>query len=43
MYLGLDADHRRHLEEGLIALVDRAGGSLPLSLCYILVTARAAA
>jgi SAM-dependent methyltransferase len=40
MYLSLDADDRERLEQGLTAVVDQAGGSLPLTLNAVLVTAR---
>jgi ubiquinone/menaquinone biosynthesis C-methylase UbiE len=40
MYLGLDGDHRQRLEQGLTAVVDDAGGSFPLTLYTVLVTAR---
>ena len=42
MYLGLDARDRRRLEQGLAAVIDDAGGSFPVTLCAVLVTARAA-
>jgi ubiquinone/menaquinone biosynthesis C-methylase UbiE len=42
MYLTLDSDDRRRLEEGLTAVVDGSGGSYPLRLFYVLVTAQAA-
>jgi ubiquinone/menaquinone biosynthesis C-methylase UbiE len=42
MYLGLDPDERQRLEHGLAAVVDGAGGSLPVELYSVLVTARAA-
>jgi ubiquinone/menaquinone biosynthesis C-methylase UbiE len=42
MYLGLDAADRQQLEEGLAAVVDEAGGSFPLTMYGVLVTARAA-
>jgi hypothetical protein len=41
MYLTLDSGGRRRLEEGLAALVDGVGGSYPLRLLYVLVTAQA--
>jgi len=41
MYLSLEADRRRRLEQGLVAVVEQAGGSFPLTLCYVLVTASA--
>ena len=40
MYLGLGARDRERLEQGLTAVVDEAGGSLPLTLYAVLVTAR---
>jgi SAM-dependent methyltransferase len=43
MYLGLDPDERQRLERGLTAVVDEAGGSLPVALHAVLVTARVAA
>jgi ubiquinone/menaquinone biosynthesis C-methylase UbiE len=42
MYLGLDPRDRTRLEEGLAAVVEKAGGSYPLTLYALLVTARAA-
>ncbi|HZO62339.1 MAG TPA: class I SAM-dependent methyltransferase [Gaiellaceae bacterium] len=42
MYLGLDASGRRRLEKGLTAVIEDAGGSLPVRLYALLVTARAA-
>ena len=42
MYLGLDARDRRRLEQGLAAVIDDAGGSFPVTLYAVLVTARAA-
>jgi SAM-dependent methyltransferase len=42
MYLGLDADERQRLDHGLAAVVDEAGGSYPLNLYAVLITARAA-
>jgi ubiquinone/menaquinone biosynthesis C-methylase UbiE len=42
MYLGLDSDDRHRLEQGLTAVVDGAGGSFPLTLYAVLVTAHAA-
>lgn len=42
MYLGLDATDRRRLEQGLAAVIDDAGGSFPVTLYAVLVTARAA-
>lgn len=42
MYLGLDASDRQRLEAGLTAVVDEAGGSFPLTMYGVLVTARAA-
>ncbi len=42
MYLGLDARDRKRLEEGLAAVVEEAGGSYPLTLDALLVTARTA-
>jgi hypothetical protein len=42
MYLGLDASDRRRLEQGLAAVIDEAGGSFPVTLYAVLVTARAA-
>jgi ubiquinone/menaquinone biosynthesis C-methylase UbiE len=39
-YLALEPDQRRRLEEGLTAAVDEAGGSYPLTIVYVLVTAR---
>jgi ubiquinone/menaquinone biosynthesis C-methylase UbiE len=42
MYLGLDVHDRKRLEQGLTAVVQDAGGSFPLTLYALLVTARAA-
>jgi SAM-dependent methyltransferase len=42
MYLGLDARDRKRLEDGLAAVVEEAGGSYPLTLYALLVTARTA-
>jgi ubiquinone/menaquinone biosynthesis C-methylase UbiE len=42
MYLGLEAADRKRLEEGLTEVVEKAGGSFPLTLYALLVTARAA-
>ena len=42
MYLGLDASDRLRLEQGLAAVIDGAGGSFPVTLYAVLVTARAA-
>jgi ubiquinone/menaquinone biosynthesis C-methylase UbiE len=42
MYLGLDAADRTRLEQGLAAVVEEAGGSYPVTLHALLVTARAA-
>ncbi|HEY7603806.1 MAG TPA: methyltransferase domain-containing protein [Gaiellaceae bacterium] len=42
MYLGLDAHDRNRLEQGLTEVIDEAGGSFPLILYTLLVTARAA-
>jgi len=42
MYLGLDGSERKRLEQGLTAVVEEAGGSYPLRLHALLVTARAA-
>jgi hypothetical protein len=42
MYLTLDSGDRRRLEEGLAAVVDGSGGSYPMRLFYVLVTAQAA-
>jgi ubiquinone/menaquinone biosynthesis C-methylase UbiE len=41
MYLTLDSGDRRRLEEGLAAVVDGAGGSYPMRLFFVLVTAQA--
>jgi hypothetical protein len=43
MYLSLDADAQQRLEQGFAAVADGAGGSFPMRLCAVLVTARAAA
>jgi ubiquinone/menaquinone biosynthesis C-methylase UbiE len=42
MYLSLDLDERRRLEQGLVSVIDGAGGSLPVTLYAVLVTARRA-
>ena len=42
MYLGLDASDRRRLAQGLAAVIEDAGGSFPVTLYAVLVTARAA-
>ncbi len=42
MYLGLDASDRQRLERGLAAMVEEAGGSFPLTVYAVLVTARGA-
>jgi ubiquinone/menaquinone biosynthesis C-methylase UbiE len=42
MYLGLDSRDRQRLERGLTAVIEEAGGSFPLALYALLVTARAA-
>jgi SAM-dependent methyltransferase len=41
MYLGLDAGDRRRLEDGLASVVDGAGGSFPVTVYSVLVTAGA--
>jgi len=41
MYLGLGASDRQRLEKGLAAVVDGAGGSFPLTIYGVLITARA--
>jgi ubiquinone/menaquinone biosynthesis C-methylase UbiE len=43
MYLGLDAHDRQRLEQGLAAVIEEAGGSFPLTLYSLLVTAKAEA
>lgn len=42
MYLALEPEDRLRLENGLTAVVDEAGGSYPLTIYYVLVTASAA-
>lgn len=42
MYLGLAASDRRRIEQGLTAVIDDAGGSFPVTLYAVLVTARTA-
>jgi len=41
MYLGLGASDRQRLEKGLAAVVDEAGGSFPLTVYGVLITASA--
>jgi ubiquinone/menaquinone biosynthesis C-methylase UbiE len=42
MYLGLDESDRQRLEQGLGAVIDEAGGSFPLTVYAVLITARGA-
>jgi ubiquinone/menaquinone biosynthesis C-methylase UbiE len=42
MYLALDAADRQRLEQGLAAVLDETGGSFPLTMYGVLITARAA-